>query len=259
MKLRFLGTGTSFGVPVLGCGCEVCTSDDPRDRRTRHGALLDFDGGRVLVDTPPELRLQLLDAGPRPVDAVWFTHAHADHIHGIDDLRAYTALRGRDVRAFAPAGSAALFHQRFAYIFDDSVVPEEGTSKPTLRLTELSGDDSVEICGRIFQPLPVPHGPLTVFGFRVGNLGYVTDAKRLPPPVMDRLEGVEVLVLNALWMGNPHPTHFNVEEAVAAAEKVGAGITYLTHLTHRVRHRELLKVLPDRVRPAHDGLTIEIP
>ena len=259
MKLRFMGTGTSFGIPVLGCDCRVCRSGDPRDRRTRHSALIELDGGRLLVDTPPEIRLQLLEAGPGPVDAVWYTHAHADHIHGIDDLRAYTALRSHPVEVFVPQGSAPLFRQRFSYIFDKSVRPEAGTSKPTLDLIELDPDEPVSICGSEFRPLPVPHGPLTVFGFRVGALGYITDAKRLPTIVKERLAGVRVLVLNALWLGNPHPTHFNVEEAVSAASEIGAERTYLTHLTHRVSHEQLLDYLPEGIEPAYDGLDVEIP
>ncbi len=258
MRLRFLGTGTSFGVPVLGCRCPTCTSEDPRDRRTRHAALLDLRGGRLLVDTPPELRLQLLGAGRAPVDAVWYTHAHADHIHGIDDLRAFTALHSHPVTAYVPEGAAPLFHRRFAYIFDRSIQPEEGTSKPTIDLVELAPDAEVEICGETFRPLPVPHGPLTVYGFRVGRIGYVTDAKRLPPDVLSALAGVQVLVLNALWIGNPHPTHFNVEEAVDVARTVGAERTFLTHLTHRVRHEELSRYLPEGVEPAHDGLEVEV-
>ncbi len=212
----------------------------------------------MLVDTPPELRLQLLEAGPAPVDAVWYTHAHADHIHGIDDLRAYTALRSHPVTAYVPAGSARLFHRRFAYIFDRSILPEEGTSKPTIDLIEVAPDADVVIGGATFRPLPVPHGPLTVYGFRVGGIGYVTDAKRLPPAVLSALSGVRLLVLNALWIGNPHPTHFNVEEAVEVARSVGAERTYLTHLTHRVGHEGLSRYLPDGIEPAHDGLEIEV-
>ena len=236
----------------------MCTSTDPRDRRTRHGALLELESGTVLIDTPPELRLQLLDAGVRSVDAVWYTHGHADHVHGIDDLRAFTAIQGRRVRAFIPEGTTQQFHDRFPYIFDPSVLPQRGTSKPTLQLTELDPSRPVDVCGAQFLPLPVPHGPMTVFGFRVGDLAYVTDAKTIPEGVLDRMTGVRVLVLNALWIGNPHPTHFNVEEAVEMADRIGADRTYLTHLTHRVGHEQLQDFLPDRVSPAYDGLEVEI-
>lgn len=259
MKLTFLGTGTSFGVPVVGCDCDACTSDDPRDQRTRHGALLELDGGTVLVDTPPELRLQLLSAGVEVVDAVWFTHAHADHIHGIDDLRVFTAHGRRDLPAFVPREYEDLLRSRFQYIFDDGYQPPAGTTKPEIRLLPFGPSEPVTVVGHRFEPLAVPHGPVTVYGFRVGDLGYVTDGKCLPEEAMDTLRGVRVLVLNALWFGRPHPTHFNVEEAVEAAQAVGADRTYLIHLTHRVRHQELVDRLPDGILPAYDGLSIEIP
>ena len=258
MRLIFLGPGTSFGVPVVGCGCPVCESDDPRARRTRHGAVVELAGGRLLVDTPPELRLQLLGAGVDAVDAVWFTHVHADHVHGIDDLRVFTALGGRDLPAYVPAAYRETLHRRFRYIFDETVRPPDGTSKPEIRLRSFRPGETLEILGHSVRPLGVPHGPLTVYGFRVGGLGYITDGKRLPPDTLDVLGGVEVLVLNALWFGNPHPTHFNVEEAVDAARRVGARRTYLTHLTHQVGHGELLERLPEGVEPAYDGLVVEV-
>lgn len=259
MKLTFLGTGTSFGVPVIGCECRVCTSDDPRDRRSRHGALLGLERGRLLVDTPPELRLQLVRKGVDRVDAVWFTHPHADHLHGIDDLRAFTALHGQDLPAYVPAGYEDTLRRRFRYIFDRSLRAPAGMSRPEVRLCPFGPEEPMEILGRTFLPLRVPHGSLSVYGFRVGGLGYVTDGKRLPSSVLDALRGTDVFVLNALWFGNPHPTHFNVEEAVEAARRVGARRTFLTHLTHQVGHRELLEKLPDGIEPAHDGLEIEIP
>lgn len=257
MKLTLLGTGTSFGVPVIGCTCDTCTSDDPRDRRTRHGAIVTVDGGRLLVDTPPELRLQLLAAKVDRIDAVWYTHIHADHVHGIDDLRAFTARERRSIPAYMPEGSEEL-RRRFLYIFDESVRPAAGTSKPEIRLQPVREGEEVRILGERVVPLAVPHGSMTVFGFRMGPLGYITDAKRLPPATLEGLRGVRVLVLNALWFGNPHPTHFNVEEAIEAARAVGAERTYLTHLTHRVRHSELLERLPDGIEPGYDGMTIEV-
>ena len=258
MKLTFLGTGTSFGIPVVGCDCAACTSADPRDRRTRHGALLALDRGTLLVDTPPELRLQLLAAGVRRVDAVWFTHLHADHIHGIDDLRVFTVRRG-DLDAWVAAEYRERMARYFEYIFDEGYEPLAGTSKPRVRLHELHPGEPREILGATFHPVEVPHGLVRVYGFRVGGLGYVTDGKSLPEAARASLEGVDVLVLNALWFGRTHPSHFNVEEAVEAARSVGARRTFLTHLTHRVTHVELLRRLPPGVEPAYDGLTIEVP
>ncbi|HUP51462.1 MAG TPA: MBL fold metallo-hydrolase [Longimicrobiales bacterium] len=257
MRLTFLGTGTSFGVPVVGCDCPACTSTDPRDRRTRHGAVVEAAGGRLLVDTPPELRLQLIATGISAVDAVWFTHVHADHVHGIDDVRVFTVRRG-DMEAYVPAEYRDVLEHHFRYIFDPSVQPPKGSSKPRVRLHEIEAGRPVEIVGETFVPVKVPHGDVAVYGFRVGDLGYVTDAKLLPDEAMATLRGVKVLVLNALWFGKPHASHFNVEEAIEASRAVGAGRTYLTHLTHRVTQAELDERLPEGVYAAFDGLTVEI-
>jgi len=258
VKLTFLGTGTSFGVPVVGCDCAACTSDDPRDHRTRHGALVDLDGGRLLVDTPPELRLQLLAAKVSKIDAVWFTHIHADHVHGIDDLRVFTARRG-DVQAYVASEYRRDIERHFEYIFDDSFEAPPGSSIPSIQLHNIEAGEPVNILNEDFLPLQVPHGPSSVYGFRVGRLGYITDGKCLPAETLEALRGVEVLVLNALWFGHPHPSHFNIEEAIEAAQEVGADRTYLTHLTHRVTHAELEARLPVGVFAAHDGLEVEIP
>ncbi|MGH7504950.1 MAG: MBL fold metallo-hydrolase [Longimicrobiales bacterium] len=259
MRLRFLGTGTSFGIPVIGCGCAVCTSADPRDRRSRHAALLTTgDGAHVLIDTPPELRLQLLDAGTNRVDAVWFTHSHADHTHGIDDLRVFSARLRRPLTAWADPATAEFLRQKFAYIFDPAYRPPEGTTKPEISLQTFQPDVPVQVAGLAMMPLEVPHGDLRAFGFRTGSLGYITDAKSIPPAARRALEGVRVLVLNALWFGNPHPTHLNVEEAIETAREIGAERTYLTHLTHRLRHESLLEALPPGIEPAYDGLVIDI-
>jgi len=250
-----LGTGTSFGVPVIGCDCAVCTSEDPRDRRTRVSAVVEGDDGRrVLIDTPPEIRLQLLGAGIPGVDAVLFTHEHADHVHGIDDLRALSGRRG----SLPVLGSAATLEQlaaRFPYIFDDRIRPQPGTTKPQLAPAALEPLVEIEVAGLPVVPLPVPHGDLTVFGYRIGPFGYITDAKSVPEPVIARLRGVRVLVLNALF-DRPHPTHLSIDEAVAVAVAVGAERTLLTHLTHRHAHATLAARLPAGVEPAYDGLAL---
>ena len=258
MKLRFLGTGTSFGVPVIGCRCATCTSADPRDKRTRHGALVTEGGRRLLVDTPPELRLQLVAAGVPMVDAIWFTHCHADHVHGLDDVRVFSERAGTPMRVYAEADCAATLRHRFALRVRPAHTPAEGTSKPEAELTEVRAYEPVQVAGFDVTPLPVPHGPLSVYGFRVGALGYVTDGKRLPERTAQALQGVRVLVLNALWFGHPHPTHFSVEEAVEAARSVGAERTYLTHLSHRASQAELDARLPEGVFAAYDGLEVEV-
>ena len=258
MKLRFLGTGTSFGVPVIGCNCATCTSDDARDRRTRHAVVLEEDGRRLLVDTPPELRLQMVAAGIGSVDAVWYTHIHADHTNGIDDLRAFSVRNGQALRLYGSETTVRTLTHRFDYVFDPSIKPLEGTSKPEADLAVFRAYEPIEVAGFTMIPLPVPHGPIRAYGFRVGDLGYITDAKQLPDATLDALRGVRVLVLNALWYGKPHPTHFTVEEAVQVAQDLGAERTFLTHLSHRVRHAELAAELPPGIAPAHDGLVIEV-
>ncbi|MSR35261.1 MAG: MBL fold metallo-hydrolase [Gemmatimonadetes bacterium] len=256
MKLTFLGTGTSFGIPVLGCACAVCASEDPHDRRTRSGALLELPEGRLLVDTPPELRMQLLRERVDALDGVWITHTHADHLHGIDDLRAFSARR--PLTMWVPEIHQRELRARFPYIFDPTVALQPGTTKPEIEVRTFRPLEPVAVLGMDIVPLPVPHGVTTVFGFRAGPLGYVTDGKRLPPETLAALRGVHTLVLNALWWGDPHPTHFNIEEAIDAARAVGAERTYLVHMTHRVRHEELERALPAGVLPAYDGLTVEL-
>ncbi len=258
MRLTFLGTGTSFGVPVVGCDCAACTSEDPRDHRTRHAAAIDLAGGCLLVDTPPELRLQLLHSKIDSVGAVWFTHIHADHVHGIDDLRVFT-VRGRAaLKAYVASEYHEPLSRYFRYIFDDSVAPAAGSSKPRAELIPFDAGEALTILDETVVPVVVPHAQVRAYGLRVGRLGYVTDAKTLPDAAIEAFRGVEVLVLNALWFGKAHSAHFTIEEAVEASRRVGAKRTYLTHLTHRVTQRELDRLLPSGVHAAYDGLSIEI-
>lgn len=259
MKLRFLGTGTSFGIPVIGCDCATCRSTDPRDRRTRHAAIIEEGGSQILIDTPPELRLQLLRAEVRNIDAVWFTHFHADHVHGIDDLRVFSMHGRRKVPIYAARSCFEVLEDRFHYVFEAPTNPVPGISRPEGDPRILEAYQETDIAGVRITPLPVPHGDVEVYGFRAGGLGYITDAKELPPRTLEALRGVSVLVLNALWFGSAHPTHFNVEEAIGVAREVGAERTFLTHISHRARHSELLERLPAGIEAAWDGLDIEIP
>ena len=257
MRLTFLGTGTSFGVPQIGCGCAVCHSEDPRDRRSRSGALLETDGQVILIDTPPELRLQMLGAGRSRVDAVLFTHEHADHINGIDDLRIFSARQRRAVPCHGPAETLARVRSGFPYIFDDAIRPYEGTSKPELELRPLEPGREVTIAGVQVLPLAFRHGHLRVFGYRFGSLAYITDVKAVAEAERAHLGGLKVLVLNALWW-RAHPTHMSLGEAIDTARALGAERTYLTHLTHETGHAELAGQLPEGIFPAYDGLTIEV-
>lgn len=258
MRLTFLGTGTSFGVPVIGCRCRTCTSRDPRDRRTRHGAVLALPGGNLLVDTPPELRLQLLSCGIDRVDSVWYTHLHADHVHGIDDVRVFSTRGRGPLPAYVPEELKETMTTRFSYVFDKDARVSVGSSKPRMALRTYAPGVATEALGTRMTPFRVPHGAAVAYGFRVGPLGYVTDAKELPPEALRILDGVSALVLNALWWGRPHSAHFNVEEAVEAAREVGAERTYLTHMTHQLRYRELAAALPEGIEPAYDGLVVDV-
>ncbi len=258
MKLTFLGTGTSFGVPQLGCSCAVCRSTDPRDRRTRVGAVVESDGGtRVLIDTPPELRLQLLAAHIDQVDAVLYTHDHADHTHGIDDLRAITNRRDTALPVYGPADTLEHLASRFQYIFDESMRPLPGTSKPRAVAHPVQSGEPFTVGDLTITPVRVPHGAVTVFAYRIGPLAYVTDAKSLPPDAVQLLRGARVLVINALFR-TEHPTHLSLDQALAAAREVGAAQTYLTHLTHDNFHAALEAELPSNITPAFDGLTVRI-
>ncbi|MGH7634123.1 MAG: MBL fold metallo-hydrolase [Gemmatimonadaceae bacterium] len=235
----------------------MCQSSDPRDRRSRTSALVESNGSALLIDTPPELRLQVLRAGVRHLDAVLYTHEHADHVHGIDDLRSFSLLNHAPLPLYGPASTISHLHDSFRYIFDPEVVPPPGTSKPSLTLTPLAPDVTATIAGMPVVPLAFEHGSMTVFGYRIGKLGYVTDVKRVGPTAAQQLAGIDVLVLNALWW-RAHPTHLSIDEAIGTARTIGARRTVLTHLTHETGHQELLDRLPPGVEPGYDGLTVEI-
>jgi phosphoribosyl 1,2-cyclic phosphate phosphodiesterase len=257
VRLTLLGTGTSFGVPQIGCRCPTCTSSDPRDRRTRTAALIETRGKRLLIDTPPELRLQLVAARVDRIDAVLYTHAHADHVHGIDDLRALSVRQGTPLPVYGPARAMAELAARFPYIFDARVVAHEGTSKPELASHALEAGRTVLLAGVPVLPLALPHGEHGVFGYRVGPVAYLTDVKSISDAVAAQLADLDVLVLNAL-LPQPHPLHLSIPEAVAAAQAIGARRTLLTHLTHDATHADLAARLPAGIAPAYDGLVIEV-
>lgn len=258
MKLTFLGTGTSFGVPKVGCYCDVCRSPDPRDKRNRVGAVVESNRGtRLLIDTPPELRLQLIAAGIDRVDAVAFTHEHADHTHGIDDLRAITVNREAPLPIYGSKQTLDDLAKKFRYIFDDAMRPLPGTSKPEGKAHVIKAGDAFSIADLDITAVGVPHGNVTVFAYRIGPLAYVTDAKSIPPDAIELLRGTSVLVINALFR-TEHPTHLSFPEAIEAAREIGAERTYLTHLTHDNFHADLEAELPRGIAPAFDGLTVRI-
>lgn len=257
MKLTFLGTGTSFGIPQVGCTCPVCISADPRDRRTRSGAVVETGGRTILIDTPPELRLQLVAASIPMVDAVLYTHEHADHTNGIDDLRIFSVRQRRALPIYGPRETLDRLQSTFRYIFDSEMRAFEGTSKPQLELHPIEPGRVVSVVGQDVLPLAFPHGHLRVFGYRFGDLAYLTDVKAVGEAELEQLRGVRVLVLNALWW-RPHPTHMSIAEAISTAQAIGAEETYLTHLTHETGHAELAESLPGGIFPAYDGLVVDV-
>lgn len=220
------------------------------------GAVVEADSGtRILIDTPPELRLQLVAADVDQIDAVLFTHEHADHIHGIDDLRAFTIRRNAALPLYGEASTLATLRSRFPYIVDESLRPLPGTTRPEGHLVEVSPGIPFNVGDVTVLPFRVPHGATSVLGYRIGGLGYITDAKALTDEAREALMGVDVLVLNAL-LRTPHPTHLSIPEAVQVAQEMGARRTFLTHLTHDTKHAELEAGLPEGISPAFDGLTV---
>jgi phosphoribosyl 1,2-cyclic phosphate phosphodiesterase len=253
LRVTMMGSGTSIGVPVIGCTCPVCTSSDPRNRRTRPGLKLETEGGVVLVDTPTDLREQALRFGLPRVDAVLFTHSHADHIFGLDDIRIFNFRQKQAIPCYGSAETLAALRRVFAYVFEAS---QEGGGKPRLDLREVRAPFS--LLGREVVPVPVWHGTMEVYGYRLGSFAYVTDCNRIPEESYALLEGVEVLILDALRY-RPHPTHFSVDEALAAAARIAARRTILTHLTHDVDHGAPRSPLPPGVEFGYDGLTFDLP
>lgn len=256
MRLTLLGTGTSFGIPQVGCHCAVCRSTDPRDKRGRSGAAVEVAGTTILIDTPPEMRLRLVEHGIDRAEAVLYTHEHADHVNGIDDLRAFSVQQRREFPCYGPRETLDRIKRGFPYIFDD-IKPVPGTSKPSLTLHPLEAGVEADVAGIPVLPLAFQHGAVRVFGYRIGDLAYITDAKAIEPAERARLLGLKLLVINALWW-RPHPTHLSIDEAIGVARDLGAQRTLLTHLTHETGHAELAARLPAGVEPAYDGLSIEI-
>jgi len=254
IEVIVLGTGTSHGVPMIGCRCAVCTSDDPRDKRTRPSIAVRMAGRRLLIDTTPELRLQCLANDVRTIDAVLFTHHHADHVAGLDDLRRFNWLNRRSLPCFGTERTLRNLRRMFAYAFEAGA--DSPHSRPQLELTEI--DSAAFRVGEAeIVPIPLMHGPMPVLGFRFGDVAYCTDCNEVPRESMERLRGLEVLILDALRL-TPHPTHFNLEQAVAMAERIGAGETYFTHIAHEILHEKINADLPDRMELAYDGLRIRL-
>jgi phosphoribosyl 1,2-cyclic phosphate phosphodiesterase len=259
--LTFLGTGTSTGVPTLGCPCAVCNSSDPHDRRLRPSALLRWTDGAasaeraVVIDTGPDFREQALRERLMHVDAVFYTHAHADHILGMDDLRPLSFLaekRGGPIPLYVDAETRRTLERVFEYTF---AADSQYLSRARVRLVPLEDRNTVH--GVTLVRVPLLHGQQPISGFRFGNAAYLTDVSAIPEPSFALLEGVEVLVLPAL-RHTPHPSHATLEQAVKWAQRIGAKQTWFTHVAHDLPHQETNRSLPGNIQLAHDGLSVPV-
>jgi phosphoribosyl 1,2-cyclic phosphate phosphodiesterase len=249
--LTVLGSGTSMGVPTIGCDCKVCRSQDPHDRRTRPSVLLDFNDHVVLIDSTPDFREQALREKITRLDAVLYTHAHADHILGLDDLRPLTFRKPNKLPLYADDGTAKIIERMFAYAFDpDSTY----STRPQVQLHRLNG--SVHLFGATFLPLKVMHGDTEVTGYRFGSAAYLTDFSTIPDVTMNQLQGLELLFLDAL-RHRPHPTHSSLEESLKIVEQLKPKRAFFVHMSHDLGHEETNRSLPANVRLAHDGLKLE--
>lgn len=252
MRLTILGSGTSMGVPIIGCRCAVCTSDDARNRRLRTAALLEHAGTTILIDAGPDLRLQLLRARVTDLDAVLLTHSHADHIGGIDDLRPFTMGSDRRLPVYGDQFTLQRVHHMFDYVFTPA--PSLST-RPQLETHLLAARFSI---GAIeVEPLEVIHGPHQITGYRFGPLGYITDASRLPDRTMQRLHNLDVLIINALRF-RPHPLHLSIDEALTVVEELQPRQAYFVHITHDLDHATVNAQLPPYAQLAYDGQIIEL-
>ena len=250
MRVTFLGTGTSHGIPMIGCDCPVCSSDDPRNTRTRTSALVESDGASILIDTTPELRIQAIRENIRHVDAVLFTHAHADHIFGLDDVRRFNAVSGNAMACYGLPETLRTIRRVFEYVF---VPTQAGGGKPSLRLIEVDG--SFKVGPLSITPVPAYHGEIDVLGYRIRDFAYVTDVSRIPSSSMELLRGLDTLVLGAL-RHRPHETHFSLSEAISVVEELRPNRAFFTHIAHKLDHESTNAALPPNIRLAHDGLRI---
>jgi phosphoribosyl 1,2-cyclic phosphate phosphodiesterase len=251
--ITVLGSGTSTGVPVVGCGCAVCRSGHPRNQRTRASLLVEREGRAVLVDTSADLRGQCLREEVQRIDAVVYTHAHADHIYGLDDVRPYNFKQQASIPCYGSAHTLEGVRSAFAYIFDQK--PAEGGGKPLLTLHAIA-PGPFEVAGMRWTAIPVRHGSLEVLAFRIGDFAYVTDCHLIPPASLEQLRGLEVLILGAL-RHRPHPTHFSLAQAIAVARELAPGRTYFTHTNHELDYDAVAAELPPGMELAYDGLRCE--
>lgn len=250
LEVIVLGCGSSAGTPVIGCHCPTCSSDDKRNQRTRASTLISANGVNFLIDTGPDLRQQALRENIERVDAVLYTHPHSDHLNGIDDLRAYCYQQRGVVPLFGNAFTLDSIQQRFPYAF---FPPSQYWDKPVLSANVV--EQAFEFQGVKVTPIPVMHGTWPIYGYRIGNVAYITDVSAIPDSSQHLLQGLDLLLLDSLRRV-PHPTHFSFEQAVVEAQRIGAQQTLLIHMTHELSYQDMAAALPDNIVPAYDGLRI---
>ncbi len=255
-EVIFLGTGTSVGVPALGCRCDVCTSTDPRNQRTRCAIVVRFKHSNLLIDTPPDLRTQLLREDISLIHAVLFTHEHVDHLYGLDDLRLFPFQLGHAMPLYCESHVEARIRRVYDYAFSDRAPTHPG-STPQLEFVRIT-HDPFNVLGVEVVPIPMVHGPyFNVLGFRIGNFAYCTDTNAIPAESIERLRGVDTLVIDALRF-RPHPTHFSVDEAIEVIREISPKRAFLTHLCHDIDHAKVDAQLPAGIELAYDGLRLNI-
>ncbi|RZK48852.1 MAG: MBL fold metallo-hydrolase [Pedobacter sp.] len=253
MKVTFLGTGTSQGIPVITCNCKVCKSNDPKDKRLRVSILIEFPDLTLVIDSGPDFRFQMLRAGVQDLDAILFTHEHKDHVAGLDDIRPFNYLLQKKINIYAGSRVQEALKREFSYIFSEVKYP----GLPQINLNTIT-QEAFNIGNHNIQPILVWHHKLPIFGFRIGDFTYITDAKTIPPESIALIKGSKVLVVNALQR-EAHISHFTLQEAIDFVEEVGNPTTYFTHMSHNLGlHAEINKELPEHIHLAFDGLALHI-
>jgi phosphoribosyl 1,2-cyclic phosphate phosphodiesterase len=252
LKVKFLGTGTSTGIPVIGCRCGVCRSRNPKNRRLRSSVRLSFAGKSVIIDTTPDFRTQVLQYRIARVDAILLTHSHADHLHGLDDVRPYNFIQGKPIDLFLHRREIRIVREKFDYIFNPKQI---GGGIPQIKLVPIGS--TFDMFGQPVQRLDIKHGIMDTVGFRLGNFAYAVDANCIPKATQDKMLNLDVLVLSGLKFG-PHPTHFTIPESLEIIQRIKPKKTYFTHICHEVEHADFSKYLKKfpGVYAAYDGLEI---